>query len=259
MRCRLFSIRNLLESTKGYMGPCGYPRVKDPWNNLKLFHILPHMDIINYSICVLHFGIINNQIPRVYLRYTKIPNISMRDLHDPELYTIEIINIKQSTTKPTTYKQYQPYVSMIWIGHHQGTNQPYINPQKYNRKILSGIVQLPPLVRGAQEWETLAIDISIKQNSLSRKIRKIAENWSCYSWSFSTIIHYHVQHGQIIPQCFMMVFERILSYFIIFYGFLWPIADGWGVFDLKRWNCSRGLSPPFMGQNNFPTKQDNNL
>ena len=92
------------------MGPCGYPRVKDPWNNLKLFHILPHMDIINYSICVLHFGIINNQIPRVYLRYTKIPNISMRDLHDPELYTIEIINIKQSTTKPTTYKQYQPYI-----------------------------------------------------------------------------------------------------------------------------------------------------
>ena len=124
------------------MGPCGYPRVKDPWNNLKLFHILPHMDIINYSICVLHFGIINNQIARVYLRYTKIPNISMRDLHDPELYTIEIINIKQSTTKPTTYKQYQPYVSMIWIGHHQSTNQPYINPQKYNRKILSSIAAI---------------------------------------------------------------------------------------------------------------------
>ena len=87
----------------------------------------------------------------------------MRDLHDPELYTIEIINIKQSTTKPTTYKQYQPYIymSMIWIGHHQGTNQPYIDPQKYNRKILSGIVQLPLLVRGAQERETLAIDMSI--------------------------------------------------------------------------------------------------
>ena len=194
------------------MGPCGYPRVKDPWNNLKLFHILPHMDIINYSICVLHFGIINNQIPRVYLRYTKIPNISMRDLHDPELYTIEIINIKQSTTKPTTYKQYQPYVSMIWIGHHQGTNQPYINPQKYNRKILSGIVQLPPLVRGAQEWETLAIDISIKQNSLSKKYQK--NSWKLVLL-FMIIFNHHSLSCPTWPNHPTMFYDGFWTYFII--------------------------------------------
>ena len=57
---------------------------------------------------------------------------------------------------------------------------------------------------------------------------------------------------------FMMAFG-FWKHFLLFYDILWPIAGGWGVFDLKGWNYSRGLSPPFMGQNNFPTKQDNNL
>ena len=61
---------------------------------------------------------------------------------------------------------------------------------------------------------------------------------------------------------FLMVFESILSYVIMFYHILWSsVAHCWwmGCIRPSGWNYSRGLSPPFMGQNNFPTKQDNSL
>ena len=150
-------------------------------------------------------------------------------------------------------------MSMIWIGHHQGTNQPYINPQKYNRKILSGIVQLPPLVRGAQEWETLAIDISIKQNSLSKKYQK--NSWKLVLL-FMIIFNHHSLSCPTWPNHPTMFYDCFWTYFIISYHILWSsVAHCWwmGCIRPSGWNYSRGLSPPFMGQNNFPTKQDNNL